>query len=58
MTLKNGQYRDTGINGHTRQRQAKQNTTQKTQKMSNTDPIKKPGVNPGDHKEWAVPASC
>ena len=37
----NGQSRDTDNIGHTRRRQAKQkNTTQKTKKMSNTDPTK------------------
>jgi len=42
-TLKNGQYRDTGI-GHTKHRTKinkahKHKTTQKTKKMSNTDLI-------------------
>ena len=31
--------------------------TQKTKKMSNTDPTRKQGLNPGAHKEYGVPDS-
>ena len=49
-TIKNGQPRDTGNIGYTRHRTKTitKNTTQKTKEMSNTDPTKKPGVNPGN----------
>jgi len=36
--IKNGQSRDTGNIGHKTQNVEKQNSTQKTKKMSNTDP--------------------
>ena len=38
--IKIGLSRDTGNIGHTRQRQTKHKTTQKTKKMINTDPTK------------------
>jgi hypothetical protein len=41
----------------TGQRQTKQNTTQKTKKISNTDATKNPGVNPGAREGYAVLAS-
>ena len=48
VAIKNGQSRDIGNIGHTRNR-TKTNRikkTQKTKKMSNTDPTKKWGMNP------------
>jgi len=41
----------------TGQRQTKQNTTQKTKKISNTDATKNPGVNTGAREGYAVLAS-
>ena len=38
--IKNGQYRDTGNIGHKTENEEKQNTTQKTKKMSDMDSIK------------------
>jgi hypothetical protein len=44
---------------HWTQNKGKQNknTTQKTKKMNNTDPTKKPGVNPGAREGYAVRVS-
>jgi hypothetical protein len=42
---------------HKTNKTQKQNITQKTKKMSNTDPAKS-GVNPGARGRLAVPASC
>jgi len=42
-TIKNEQYRETGVIGYTRHRtktNKTKHTTQKTKKMSNTDPTK------------------
>jgi hypothetical protein len=50
-TLATMSTQDTG------QRQTKQNTTQKTKKISNTDATKNPGVNPGAREGYAVLAS-
>ena len=47
------QSRDTGNIGHTRYRtktNKTKNITQKTKKMNNTYPTKKPGVNPSAHE--------
>ena len=38
--IKNGQSRETGNIGHKIQNEEKQNTTQRTKQMSNTDPTK------------------
>jgi len=43
-TIKNEQSRDTGNIGNTRHR-SKTNKTQKSKKISNTDPTKKLGAN-------------
>ena len=51
--IKNRQPRDIGNIGHTRhgtKTNKAQNTTQKTKRMSNTDPTKYPGVNTGDNE--------
>jgi hypothetical protein len=45
-----GQHRTHNLKAHN-------STTQKTKKMSNTDPIKKPGLNSEAHEWKAVPAS-
>jgi len=48
--IKNGQARETGNIWYTRHRtktNKTKNTTQKTKAMSNTDPTKNQGVNPG-----------
>ena len=47
--INNGQSRETGNIRHTRQYE---NTAQKTKKMSNTDPTKNPGVNPGARNQF------
>jgi hypothetical protein len=51
--IKNRQPRDIGNIGHKRhgtKTNKAQNTTQKTKRMSNTDPTKYPGVNTGDNE--------
>ena len=41
--IKNGQSRETGNNGYRTKTNKVKNTTQKTKKMSNTDPTKNQG---------------
>jgi hypothetical protein len=58
--IKNGQSRATGCIEYTSHRTNTNKTkvtTQKTKKMSNTDPTKNPRVIPGTRKCQAVPAS-
>ena len=58
--MKNGQSRETGNIVYTRHRTKTnkiKNTTQKAKKISNKDPTKIPGVNPGTREGKAVPAS-
>ena len=49
---KNGQSIDKENIGHKTNKI--KNTTQKTKRMSNTDPIKKPGVNPGEGGKYVT----